>query len=1102
MNLNDSSSVPGEDAVVLPDEWAAHTLDRRGRGAPKAVAVDAEAPQKLLDLFDQKRSFFEAPLEVAQGGPYKDMIRAGTALEPDAEAAAFTVALVSRSQHQRRQEFERLALHAWTARHGLPFAVDAMTELYANSLSWYRAHNHPTGSHLNFTPHSSYSLTRQAIVSMGALADLRSLLAALPDAEYEHIRARIEARRATSDAHQFVSAVLMPEQEQWALDACAVYADRGHIRHGANIIWTFVSTADHLSRCGVEYFDHPQFEPGAIARALHVLGAEILPLLTATAEDDAKPSTETRGLMYEAIGRIPSEAGIAFLLERTVRPQALAALREAAARFPVRTLRAVAAVAPGTATHARSRIAGLLREFGIESHLSALDDSDRGRVEELLAAASRYETAEAPAVFAVPPWAPFKAASATAVAGLVPPEIDELRWAPGERDAWGTMPETGYEYDYIRSTPSMWDRMMPDGPDPEHYYFPGLLAWGPDERARAALPLWTGKFEWATTETLCGILARFGEEAAGRVQELFKKRPSHRIAMLPFVNLDVARIAADLVSRPRGDRALGRAWLDRHAADAASLLIPDALGKAGKQRLSAIDALKHLAATDRALLDERAAAYGPAALEAVAAIVDADPLDPQRRVPKPPAWADPAMLPPVLLAGRDAALPADAVRTLMAAVALDDPDRLYPGVELLAAECDPASLTAFSWGLFELWLSAGAPSKDGWAMDQLRRFADDAAVRRLTDLIREWPGQSQNRKAVRGLEILGHIGSEGALRSVQAIASNAKFKALKKTAAAQIEVIAERLELSLDQLADRLLPDFGLSSDEPLVLDYGPRSFTVKFDEGLKPYVVDEKGKRRASAPKPAAADDAEAAQAAFERFALLRKEMKAAATEQVKRLEAAMTAQREWSVPEFRQYLVEHPVAWQLTGRLVWQCSTGDGWRAFRLAEDRTPADVEDEPFDLPEGASVRIAHPLTLGDEVAAWAEVFADYEILQPFEQLTRLVLALTDEERASGRVARFEGAKTGAGPLIGLLKRGWKYGDPRARSYGRGIFYEFPEGGYLLLEPTPGVHPGYGGYDDNEQVLEKVVVALPEDGEVDPVRMSEALTVAARIARATR
>ncbi|KJS51864.1 hypothetical protein VM98_34830, partial [Streptomyces rubellomurinus subsp. indigoferus] len=57
--------------------------------------------------------------------------------------------------------------------------------------------------------------------------------------------------------------------------------------------------------------------------------------------------------------------------------------------------------------------------------------------------------------------------------------------------------------------------------------------------------------------------------------------------------------------------------------------------------------------------------------------------------------------------------------------------------------------------------------------------------------------------------------------------------------------------------------------------------------------------------------------------------------------------------------------------------------------AEDRTLADVRDEVFALPAGATVRLAHPLLLGGDLAAWSELFADYEILKPFRLLGRLV-----------------------------------------------------------------------------------------------------------------
>src|SRR6185503_7071360 len=102
----------------------------------------------------------------------------------------------------------------------------------------------------------------------------------------------------------------------------------------------------------------------------------------------------------------------------------------------------------------------------------------------------------------------------------------------------------------------------------------------------------------------------------------------------------------------------------------------------------------------------------------------------------------------------------------------------------------------------------------------------------------------------------------------------------------------------------------------------------------------------------------------------------------------------RRWSAAEFRTLFAEHPLLWHVVRRLVWITEDGLG---FRLAEDRTCADVNDDVVELPEDAVVGIAHPLDLADALDRWAEVFADYEILQPFPQLGRPVHALSEDER---------------------------------------------------------------------------------------------------------
>lgn len=1095
VNTTDAPPAPAEDAVDIPASWLSEILDRRGRGAPRPVEIEPDAAQRLQGHFARHEKEIEHTLARLSDPAFEAPIRAGLSESGDPRETALAWLLLERSL-PKDPERAHHAVTGWITGRGTTFASATVVELTAHRARWSREHGEDEAS-LDIDLIPTWQLVR-GHWGTEYFRPLRSVLAALPEDEYETVRAEVESRM-TTDAHRFAAALLMPEQLEWANEALRMNGIAIRYRSSIDPLWLIISGKEQLEFLSPPRINTHSADGGAPARVVHALGVDALPVLVETIDGEERPSAEFRDSAYEAIGRLPSEDAVGLLIERSTLPQAAAALKAATERFPMRTLKAIAKRWTAESAPGRARLAGLVRT-GLAGRVAELDASDRAAIEELLRSTqSAPAAAPLPAVFAKPPWAPFKPSSKkTAMAGLVPPAVNELRWEDGERQAWAEGAGSPYEGDHYLKDEQFWHRRAGLSATPQDYYFMEMLAWAPDRWSHSAYARWKGEAGSASLATIRAILARHGKHAAPKVQELIGKKPSYRPALLPFVSREAARMAAAWISRSRTDRAHGRAWIDRHPAEAAAFLIPDALAKSGKEKQAANDALRYLAAEHREALDRAAAEYGPEAARAVAAIIDADPLEPRRRVPKPGAWADPAMLPPVLLTEGRGSLPEKAVRTLMTALALDDPERLYPGTELLTAECEPSSLTAFSWGLFELWAAAGAPTKDGWAMDQLRRFADDDTVRRLTALIREWPGQGQSRRAVRGLEILGHIGSEAALRAVQSIAGNGKFKTLKKTASAQIEVIAERLGLTLDQLADRLVPDFGLSSEAPLVLDYGSRSFTVKFDEQLKPYVVDDQGKRRASAPKPTAKDDQDLGRAAHERFAALRKEIKSTAAEQVKRLEAAMVDQRAWSAAEFERHLVDHPVMRQLVHRLVFQADAAGTRRWFRVAEDRTFADLEDELFDLPQEAEVRVAHPLRLGGATAGWSEVFADYELLQPFAQLSRPVMTLTDEERATGRLSRFEGAKVDAGPIAGLLKRGWRYGAPKGSGRSYAYYREFPAGGWLLIDPSPGVYPGYG--DDGEQVLSVVEVSLPKDGAEDAVRLSEAVATVARLARA--
>jgi hypothetical protein len=304
------------------------------------------------------------------------------------------------------------------------------------------------------------------------------------------------------------------------------------------------------------------------------------------------------------------------------------------------------------------------------------------------------------------------------------------------------------------------------------------------------------------------------------------------------------------------------------------------------------------------------------------------------------------------------------------------------------------------------------------------------------------------------------------------------------------------------------VPDFGLDAEGGMWLDYGPRRFRVGFDEQLKPFVADEAGGRRKDLPPPNAKDDPELAPAARKQFSALKKDVRTIAAEVIRRLETAMVTGRDWSAEEFRDLLLGHPLVWHITRRLVWLCgadSSADGAAtAFRIAEDRTLATVDDEEFTLPEDARVRLAHPLHLADDLAAWAELFADYEILQPFEQLGRPVYALTEQERAERRLTRFEGVKVPVGKVLGLVSRGWQRGTPMDAGVENNISRKVDENLHLIVDLEPGIAVGYIN-ELGDQTLREVYLGAGQDdywrwgngdtgaplGTLDPITASELL-----------
>ncbi|OJH36128.1 WGR and DUF4132 domain-containing protein [Cystobacter ferrugineus] len=887
--------------------------------------------------------------------------------------------------------------------------------------------------------HQHYNLLSRG--HLRGLPRLRALLATqTDDAGYQAAR-DAAALLLDSEARRAASAFLFPTETAWVRAQAEEFVAAQE--PGVPFLLSSVSEPDTLSLLipKVDTWSLMREPNGHLASLLDGVGVHGLALLR-----ELQPKSigaEAVRAWAELTASINTDEAMRLLLE--AEKEALPFLIEATVRWPHRALRLItprAALRGKEGDQARSILGHLLRREpdAVRASLPLLSDEARevvARLQSQLGPDVPDATPEQlPPVLASPPWRASRKPEALPVLdGVVPPALpDALVWREGEQVEWSR--RKGWEYKPYGSGPE--EQALLSG-KVDLARFNGRMdirffSYAPEALALAHLGklLQPNRYE---EDWLPPIIARLGLAALPVITDYVTTHGSETYALLaPYAVTRLAPQVADAFHRTKKARPAARAWLLRHPEHASAGLLVPALGKPGKAKDAACAALRMLASNGQeATVLDVAGRVSPQVHEAVRRVLAFDPINLfPAKLPTLPENLGLDGLPRPLLRDRSAKLPLPAVRELTTLLAFSSLDAPYAGLEQVKTACDPASLARFAWGLFEAWMTVGAPSKESWAFQALGLLGDDDTARKLAPLIRVWPGEGAHARAVMGLDVLATLGTDVTLIYLNGIAEKVKFKGLQQKAQEKIEQIAEARGLTRQELADRLVPDLGLDESGSLSLDFGGRTFTVGFDEQLKPFVKDASGARLKDLPKPGQKDDAQKANAAVEQWKALKKDAKTAASIQILRLELAMCARRRWSPEVFRRFFVEHPLLIHVVRRLVWGTYSPEGALkdTFRVAEDRTFADPNEDTWTLPEDALVGLPHALELDGKTAGeWGQILADYQLLQPFAQLGRSTFAMEPAEREARTLERVKGLKVPTGKVLGLETRGWRRGTPQ-------------------------------------------------------------------------
>lgn len=994
-------------------------------------------------------------------------------------------------------------IDAWVHLRGVPFAVEAFSRLCEICWTGVGATIRLQPSWVGAEPRASWEMALR----------LLDLVRSAPENTYrEAVAVAARLREGdTTGVRSAIAAFLIHERPDWCDAEIARHAATRTLGRGiaARLLLSTVTTPQQVHSLG-QLVDTWEWRTDLRAEAtlITVGGSAAAAFLTHRTEVKRGDNRRKMNLLAQ----LPGDEAALILLDdvRQGRPDAQKALLAAGARFPQRTLRVVASAASDVQADLALRLLVRAHQETAQALASELEPNAGDRIQAVLAVPDvagppRATADRIPDVLATAPWlTPRTPAKPKIIKGLTPPP-PRFSWLPGERESWLASMPPSWPAEYAAYEERDWQAIA-DGireRKPVAFDPVGFVLLAPEDIVRPLLARgWQpvlGQL-WAQRP----YLARFEHDALPLLDQFAKERRVHLLAPATSPAITELMYAALRVGQTRGT---AEQWFGRHGDEAVRCVVPDALGKTGRIRQKAAAILQTIA--DRGWSkpeDVARAAYGPQAADEVAALLRDRPGPVPKAMPTLPPWADPELgaegLPPVLLEDGSAALPPAAVRILVQMLSISKPGAPYPPLAAVRAACDRTSLAAFARALFEAWRLVAFPADAGWVLTAQGILGDDTTVELLTPLIRVWPGEAAHARAVAGLDVLAAIGSDTALRRLHGLSLKGKFKALKDRAGERIRAVAEARGLDSGQLADRLIPDLGVSPHGVMTLDYGSRQFRITFSEVLGISVGDTSNRILKALPKPAAADDPELAPTAFARFSALKKELRTLAPEQLWRLELAMCRQRSWTPAEFSELLVAHPLMRHVTRGLVWAAHERDVLAGtFRVAEDLTYADIEDDAYVVPDGTHISVAHPAAIGPVVAKWTSVFDDYEILQPFSQLGRPIFELTDAEREAPVLDRFSGTHASISQLQMLEKHGWRRGAAfidggTIPHYSRAL----PDGNHLVLPLEPGIYAG-NPHDSGPQALSRVWISPNENhyqvpphdavpfSRLDPVTASE-------------
>ncbi|MGW0625602.1 DUF4132 domain-containing protein [Streptomyces sp. NPDC002758] len=264
------------------------------------------------------------------------------------------------------------------------------------------------------------------------------------------------------------------------------------------------------------------------------------------------------------------------------------------------------------------------------------------------------------------------------------------------------------------------------------------------------------------------------------------------------------------------------------------------------------------------------------------------------------------------------------------------------------------------------------------------------------------------------LNALAAIGDPAALDALWGLRSRIRHRALGKQLDTALVTAAARQGITAGQLVERGVPRHGLADDGSLERTLGEFRVRLSIEDGTTVRLTFTGPDGRTTRTAPAAVKDGFPDELA--ELKALAKEVRGTLSGERVRVEALLSAAREWPYDEWRRHYHDHPVTGALTRALIWEFQDTDGvWHTA------LPATHD------PDSVRVRLWHPIgASADYIRTWRTRIVTERLRQPFKQAFREIYLLTPAEEETGVYSnRFAAHIVRYRQLYALFKeRGWQ------------------------------------------------------------------------------